>query len=102
MAVTMAAREFNQNVSKAVRAARKAPVTITERGKEAFVLLNIDDYRHLNGESNATDFMRALAIPDECCLVENLESDADFDELLMCIRKERSHDLRVPDFDEPV
>lgn len=42
---TMSAREFNRDVSAAKRAAKKGPVTITDRGKPAFVLLSIEDYR---------------------------------------------------------
>ncbi len=42
---TMSAREFNRDVSAAKRAAKKGPVTITDRGEPAFVLLSIEDYR---------------------------------------------------------
>jgi prevent-host-death family protein len=36
---TISAREFNQHVSRAKRAAKDGPVIITERGKPAFVLM---------------------------------------------------------------
>ncbi len=42
---TMSAREFNRDVSAAKRAAKKGPVTITDRGRPAYVLLSIEDYR---------------------------------------------------------
>jgi prevent-host-death family protein len=46
---TMSSREFNQDVAKAKRAARRCPVTITDRGKPAFVLMNYDDYLRMCG-----------------------------------------------------
>ena len=44
---TVSAREFNQDVSAAKRAASEGPVVITDRGKPSYVLLSIDDYRRL-------------------------------------------------------
>ncbi|MBC6451146.1 type II toxin-antitoxin system Phd/YefM family antitoxin [Actinokineospora sp. HBU206404] len=41
------AREFNQDVSAAKRAASNEPVVITDRGEPSHVLLSIDDYRRL-------------------------------------------------------
>jgi prevent-host-death family protein len=41
----MNSREFNQQVSRAKRAALAGPVFITDRGVEAFVLQSIEDYR---------------------------------------------------------
>ena len=38
-------REFNQDIGKAKRAAENGPVVITDRGKPAYVLLDIDDYQ---------------------------------------------------------
>lgn len=46
---TMSAREFNQDVSAAKRAAQDAPVIITDRGEPAFVLLSIEEFRRLRG-----------------------------------------------------
>jgi prevent-host-death family protein len=43
----VSAREFNQDVSAAKRAAAKAPVIITDRGRPSHVLLSIADYRRL-------------------------------------------------------
>lgn len=48
MAVTLSAREFNQDVSAAKRAAADGPVVITDRGNPAFVLMSIDDYKKLS------------------------------------------------------
>jgi len=44
---TMSSREFNQNVSRAKRAAMDGPVFITDRGRPAHVLLNIEWYREM-------------------------------------------------------
>ena len=65
---TLSSREFNQDTSGAKRAAEHGPVVITDRGKPAHVLLNIEDYQRLLGrqtsiidllsmdEANALDF----------------------------------------------
>ena len=58
---TMSSREFNQDASRAKKAANKGPVFITDRGKPAHVLLSIDDYHRLaGGRRNIAD---ALAMP---------------------------------------
>lgn len=44
---TLTSREFNQDVSKAKRAAASGPVFITDRGHVAHVLLAIDDYKKM-------------------------------------------------------
>lgn len=58
---TLSSREFNQDASKAKKAARNGPVFITDRGRPAHVLLTIEEYRKLVGESiNIVDL---LAMP---------------------------------------
>ena len=47
---TLSSREFNQDTSRAKKAAAEGPVFITDRGKPAHVLLSIDDYRKLTGQ----------------------------------------------------
>jgi prevent-host-death family protein len=47
---TLSSREFNQDASRAKRAAGKGPVFITDRGKPAHVLLSIEAYQRLLGE----------------------------------------------------
>jgi len=47
--LTLSSREFNQQTSKAARAAKDGPVFITDRGEESLVLLSIEDYRQLRG-----------------------------------------------------
>jgi prevent-host-death family protein len=44
---TLSSREFNQDTSRAKKAAEKGPVIITDRGRPAHVLLSIDEYRSL-------------------------------------------------------
>lgn len=46
---TMTSREFNQDASRAKKAASTGPVFITDRGKTAHVLLSIEDFRKLTG-----------------------------------------------------
>jgi prevent-host-death family protein len=46
---TMSSREFNQDTSGAKQAAAAGPVFITDRGRPAFVLLSVADYRRLAG-----------------------------------------------------
>ena len=54
----MSAREFNQDVSAAKRAAVHKPVIITDRGKPAFVLMSIAEYRRLVGpERSIVDWL---------------------------------------------
>jgi len=45
----MTSREFNQDVSQAKRAARLAPVWITDRGTPTHVLLSIEEFQRLSG-----------------------------------------------------
>lgn len=58
---TMSSREFNQDTSRAKRAARKGPVYITDRGRPAHVLLTIEEYRRLTGGS--ASIIEMLALP---------------------------------------
>jgi antitoxin (DNA-binding transcriptional repressor) of toxin-antitoxin stability system len=44
---TLSSRQFNQDVSRAKRAADAGPVVITDRGKPAYVLLSHQAYRRL-------------------------------------------------------
>ena len=50
MTVTkLTSRQFNQDVSRAKRAADDGPVIISDRGQPAYVLLRHDTYRRLVG-----------------------------------------------------
>jgi prevent-host-death family protein len=57
----ISSREFNQDVSQAKRAARIAPLFITDRGKPTHVLLSIADWRRMNGEKET--IVDLLAMP---------------------------------------
>lgn len=56
---TFSSREFNQDASRAKKAANAGPVFITDRGQPAHVLLSIEDYRKLTG--NQINLAEALA-----------------------------------------
>ncbi|MEL6710377.1 MAG: type II toxin-antitoxin system Phd/YefM family antitoxin [Pseudomonadota bacterium] len=46
----ISSRDFNQDVSRAKRAALSAPVVITDRGKPAHVLLSFQDYEKMQAK----------------------------------------------------
>lgn len=46
---TLTSRQFNQDASKAKKAAKAGPVFITDRGRTAHVLLSFDDYKRISG-----------------------------------------------------
>jgi prevent-host-death family protein len=84
---TMSSREFNQDLAKAKRAARQGPVTITDRGKPAFVLMRHQDYLRLSGQEKS--------------LVDALRDDrpeADFDFEFPRLGDDMG--LRIPDFSD--
>jgi prevent-host-death family protein len=47
---TFSSRDFTRDVSAAKRAAANGPVFITDRGRPAFALLQIDDYNRMTGK----------------------------------------------------
>jgi prevent-host-death family protein len=59
---TVSSRDFNQDTSRAKKAATAGPVFITDRGKPAHVLLSIEEYQRLSG--GARKIADALAMPD--------------------------------------
>ena len=59
---TLSSREFNQDTSRAKKAASAGPVFITDRGKPAHVLLSIEDYQRITGGHRK--IADALAMPD--------------------------------------
>ncbi len=58
---TLTSREFNQDASRAKKAARSGPVFITDRGRPAHVLLSIEDYLQLS--SGSPSIVDMLAMP---------------------------------------
>lgn len=59
---TLTSREFNQDASRAKKAASSGPVFITDRGRPAHVLLSIEEYRRLTG--GQMTLAEALAQPE--------------------------------------
>ena len=66
---TITSREFNQDASKAKRAALSGPVFITDRGRPAHVLLTIEEYQKITHKQES--ILDLLAMPDA--------ADIDFD-----------------------
>ena len=60
---TITSSEFNQNSSKAQKAAESAPVFITKRGKLSQVLMSYADYQKLAG--NRKSALEALTPPPD-------------------------------------
>ncbi len=63
MSITkLSSREFNQDTSRAKRAAKRGPVFITDRGRLSHVLLTAEEYQKLTrGDENPADL---LAMPE--------------------------------------
>ena len=54
----LSSREFNQDTSRAKRAAKRGPVFITDRGRPSHVLLTVEDYHRLaGGEKNIVELL---------------------------------------------
>lgn len=60
---TMTSRAFNQDASRAKKAAADGPVFITDRGRPAHVLLSIEEYQRLVGQGR--NIVELLALPAE-------------------------------------
>ncbi len=58
---TLSSREFNQDTSRAKKAAQNGPVFITDRGRPAHVLLTMQEYQRLTG--GQMTLIEALAQP---------------------------------------
>jgi prevent-host-death family protein len=58
---TISSREFNQDVSQAKRVARFEPVFVSDRGRPTHVLMSIEAYRRLSGETET--IVDLLAMP---------------------------------------
>ena len=66
---TLSSREFNQDASKAKKAAKAGPVFITDRGRPAHVLLTFNEYKKITG--GRTKIADLLAMPG----IEDIELD---------------------------
>ena len=82
---TMTSREFNQDASRAKRAAEAGPVFITDRGRPAHVLLTADAYQALAGKS--------VSLADALAMPTGAENEFEFDPPPLRIRH------RPADFD---
>ena len=58
---TITSRQFNQDTSRAKKAAMKGPVIITDRGRPAHVLLTIEEFKTLKGKKR--NIVELLAMP---------------------------------------
>ncbi|MDQ1316045.1 MAG: hypothetical protein QG662_2154 [Pseudomonadota bacterium] len=62
---TLSSREFNQDASRAKKAARQGPVIITDRGKPAHVLLSFEEYQRITGsQKKIADLLAMPGIAD--------------------------------------
>jgi prevent-host-death family protein len=59
---TFSSWEFNQHPGEVKKAADQGPVFITDRGRPAYVLLRIEDYRSLTARRQ--NIAALLAMPD--------------------------------------
>lgn len=53
MITTLSSREFNQDTSRAKKAAKTGPVLITDRGRPAHVLMTFSEYERVTGKSKS-------------------------------------------------
>ena len=58
---TFSSRQFNQDASKAKKAAEAGPVIITDRGRPAHVLMTFEAYKEITG--GRTKIADLLAMP---------------------------------------
>ncbi len=58
---TLSSREFNQDASKAKKAACNGPVFITDRGRPAHVLLTIEEYQRITNSQQGIVELLAMA-----------------------------------------
>lgn len=61
MITTLSSRVFNQDTSRAKKAALSGPVFITDRGRPAHVLLTIEEYQMVSGTRQ--NILDLLAMP---------------------------------------
>lgn len=74
---TLSSREFNQDTSRAKKAANDGPVFITARGKPAHVLLTVEAYQRLSGvTASIVDMLSMPKVADIDFNVPRLQSVA--------------------------
>ncbi len=57
---TMNSRTFARDAAAIKRAAQQGPVIITERGKPALAVLNIEEYYRLTGQTGGPSLLQAM------------------------------------------
>jgi hypothetical protein len=62
MITTLSSRAFNQDASRAKKAALAGPVFITDRGRPAHVLLTIEEYQKVSGGGQS--ILDLLSMPE--------------------------------------
>jgi PHD/YefM family antitoxin component YafN of YafNO toxin-antitoxin module len=63
----LSSREFNQDTSRAKRAAKRGPVFITDRGRLSHVLLTAEEYQRITVEHKSVADL--LAMPEAAEIV---------------------------------
>jgi prevent-host-death family protein len=58
---TLTSREFNQDTSRAKKAAQQGPVVITDRGRPAHVLMTFEHYERVTGRRRS--IVETLSMP---------------------------------------
>jgi len=76
MTTTLSSREFNQDTSRAKKAARSGPVFITDRGRPAHVLLTIEEYQRVtHSQTSIVDLLAMHGVTDIDFEPPRLETD---------------------------
>lgn len=62
---TLSSRQFNQDASRAKKAAQDGPVFITDRGRPAHVLLSFAEYQKITGgQAKIADLLAMPGVED--------------------------------------
>jgi prevent-host-death family protein len=62
---TLSSRQFNQDASKAKKAAEAGPVIITDRGRPSHVLLTFEEYKRITGgQARIADLLAMPGVED--------------------------------------
>src|SRR3546814_10620333 len=92
---TLSSRELNQDIGRAMKAARKDPVFITDRGKPAHVLLSFEEYQRLTG--NRRNIVEALSVPGLSDIEVEFPRSRELPRLAGSTDAPARHRLHVPD-----
>jgi prevent-host-death family protein len=92
--ITLTSRQFNQDTSRAKRAAADGPVFITDRGAPAHVLMTIEEYRRLTAGASEPETAETQSLADMLAMDGDV-SDA-FDEILEEVREQLRRETPRP------